>query len=284
MNAIDIENHPAVNNAIHMRTISRPLNKIGITYFSHVRQYKDGRFAGLASSPEFSVHYLKNQYYNVDLHTVSNKYGDLVIWDHLERAGLSKKMHAEAAAFGVKHTFSIIEKTLTYTDVYHFATDVNDTYINQIYLTKLHYLKQFISHYKDMLNQDPALLSMFNSHILRINTQIAGYRLKDEESLLNYLNEPLISLDNPTNQMVLECRNPITLIHYETQRHITLTLQQSKCLFGILQGKTAKEIGKLVNLSYRTVEHYLERVRFYLGCKSNKEVLIRYANQISHWL
>src|SRR5204862_596476 len=132
MRAVKIENHPAVNNAVHLRTMSRPLNKIGITYFSHVRQYGDGRFAGLASSPEFTAHYLENQYYNVDLHTVNNKYGDIVIWDHLERVGLSKKMHDEASAFGVKHTFSIIEKNPTYTDVFHFAADVNDVYINQV--------------------------------------------------------------------------------------------------------------------------------------------------------
>lgn len=284
MKAVKIENHPAVDNAIHLRTLSRPLNKIGITYFSHVRQYNDGRFAGLASSPEFSAHYLENQYFNVDLHTVSNKHGDLVIWDHLERVGPSKKMHDEASAFGVKHTFSIIEINPHYSEVFHFAADVNDPYINQVYLAKLQYLKQFILNYKDTLSQDSTLLSMFDTHTHQINTKLAGYHIKDENNLVNYMNESVICLEHPGNRIALECHKPITLIHYQTQQHVTLTLQQSKCLQGILQGRTAKEIGKVVNLSNRTVEHYLERVRSYLGCRSNKELLIHYANQIPHWL
>jgi DNA-binding CsgD family transcriptional regulator len=58
--------------------------------------------------------------------------------------------------------------------------------------------------------------------------------------------------------------------------HETLTTRQLECLFYLLRGKTAKQIGNLLKISSRTVEHYIEGVKDAFGCVTKSD-LIDYA-------
>lgn len=71
------------------------------------------------------------------------------------------------------------------------------------------------------------------------------------------------------------------LIHKDSKIPIFLAKQQSVCLVLLMQGKSAKEIALAMGLSHRTVQHYVERVRYILGCSSNKELIIAYGNQVA---
>ena len=64
------------------------------------------------------------------------------------------------------------------------------------------------------------------------------------------------------------------------QKAIHLTDQQLECLFHLVKGKTIKKIAVAMNLSHRTVEHYLENVKAKLGCKT-REDLIEYALKLA---
>ncbi len=55
-----------------------------------------------------------------------------------------------------------------------------------------------------------------------------------------------------------------------------LSQRQQECLFFLLKGKTAKEIGKLLKLSSRTVESYIDHIKFKFNVSSKAE-LIDYA-------
>lgn len=70
------------------------------------------------------------------------------------------------------------------------------------------------------------------------------------------------------------------LIHKSLHVPIHLSPQQNKCLTYLMQGNSAKQIGTKMNISYRTVEHYLEKIRKILGCHSNKELVSCYYDQM----
>ena len=55
------------------------------------------------------------------------------------------------------------------------------------------------------------------------------------------------------------------------QQH--LSPQQFSCVYYLLQDKSNKEIAKLLELSPRTVEHYLEAARHKLECRSRLELV-----------
>lgn len=54
---------------------------------------------------------------------------------------------------------------------------------------------------------------------------------------------------------------------------IDLSQRQSECLFFLLRGKSAKSIAKLLNISYRTVESYIEDIKYRLACSSKSEII-----------
>jgi DNA-binding CsgD family transcriptional regulator len=72
----------------------------------------------------------------------------------------------------------------------------------------------------------------------------------------------------------------LKIFHRNLHVPLHLSSQQSRCLLLLAKGKSAKEIALEMKLSYRTVEHYLERIRKQLGCSSNKELIALYGDQL----
>jgi DNA-binding CsgD family transcriptional regulator len=52
-----------------------------------------------------------------------------------------------------------------------------------------------------------------------------------------------------------------------------LTLRQSECLFFISRGRTSKEIAKILNLSFRTVEYHIEELKNKFNCKTKGNLI-----------
>jgi|TARA_R110002126_G_scaffold1177_4_gene7011 DNA-binding CsgD family transcriptional regulator len=72
------------------------------------------------------------------------------------------------------------------------------------------------------------------------------------------------------------CNESIQYQFKDKQRNsfLTLTRQQSQCLYYLLQGKGAKEIARELQLSNRTVEHYVTDIRRKNGYASTKQLLV----------
>lgn len=73
----------------------------------------------------------------------------------------------------------------------------------------------------------------------------------------------------------------LRIIHKQSHVPIFLSHQQSICLSSLMQGKPIKKIALEMNLSRRTVEHYLEKIRKTLGCSSNMELIATYGDQVT---
>lgn len=57
------------------------------------------------------------------------------------------------------------------------------------------------------------------------------------------------------------------------QKAASLSARERDCLKYLLLGKTAKETGLLMKLSFRTVEYYFENIKDKLGCYSKRELI-----------
>ncbi|MEE9452620.1 MAG: LuxR C-terminal-related transcriptional regulator [Gammaproteobacteria bacterium] len=60
--------------------------------------------------------------------------------------------------------------------------------------------------------------------------------------------------------------------HYEGS---SLTKRQAECLFYLLRGMSCKSIAKTLGLSHRTIEGYVEIIKFKMGCHSKQELIER---------
>lgn len=55
--------------------------------------------------------------------------------------------------------------------------------------------------------------------------------------------------------------------------HYNLSLRESECLFYLLRGRTAKEIAKILAISPRTVEKYIETLKFKFSCQTKNNLV-----------
>jgi DNA-binding CsgD family transcriptional regulator len=117
---------------------------------------------------------------------------------------------------------------------------------------------------------------------------IAQYHQKGNDLILEAkANENRIKLPNTcefmnTGQWTdLENKESLfSLFHHELNLPINFPKQQARCLVLMVQGKSAKEIAKELNISFRTVEYYFDKTRKQLGCSSNKKLIALYGDQL----
>ena len=54
---------------------------------------------------------------------------------------------------------------------------------------------------------------------------------------------------------------------------LNLSVRESECLFYLIRGKTAKSIAAKLNLSVRTVESYIDYIKFKMGCYTKEDLI-----------
>lgn len=78
----------------------------------------------------------------------------------------------------------------------------------------------------------------------------------------------VIGTSVPFEQVFQDPSAPSALI-----RRFKLTQRQADCVSGLMKGMTIKEIAHQLQLSARTVEHYLEAVKLKLNCNSRSQII-----------
>lgn len=236
-----------------MSDLCRPLHRLNITYFSHVHIDNDNQFSALSNNPDFSKHYLLNEYYDADLHLAqTEQLGQFVIWDALEQNGKSAKLYQEASEFGVKHTFSLIEKGNTGTHYYHFATHLIGQSMNQVYLSHIDLLKMFILYFKDKVSQSKTLSQGYNMKF--------SVNMSASDDIEN-----TISLAKPINRS--DFLNEIPIKHYSPLNGLkSLSFREMQILAWLHYGKTADEIAIILNIAVITVKKHIVSIKNKTSC------------------
>lgn len=254
-----ISHHPVFLNAADFTDICQPLQKLGISYFGHAFIDHQGSFAATNNNAAFFEHYLKNQYYYADIHmaednTLNHQY---IIWDDIQLSGESEKMDMEGMEFGVKHTFTIIEKETNGTHYFHFASDCESRIINQVYLTHLDLLKTFILYYKEQIKSCRKLSNAYN----------IKFSLEENKSSYQVPAEILLPTEDARVEFLREIEKS------KGQSSAVFTQRQFDCLAYLAKGMTMKMIAKKLQLSPKTVEHYLYAIRDKMNCDSRVDMI-----------
>lgn len=255
------QNYQFLSRELHSEVtqICQPLKRLNISYFAHVRVDQEGNFAAFNSNPCFIEHYINNKYYNADIHQAKRKFDSFVIWDLIERRGKSEKMHSEAAEFGVRHTFTIIEKEKNYKNYFHFATHRFNPAINQVYLENFDLLKLFVLYAKQAINESKILSSIYDEKI-KID-QNSEYEINPKANLIA----------PETREIFLKELNINTInakIDTNTLQIPGISTRETDVLILLVNGFTAKYIADQLKISRRTVEHHIENMKSKLGVKN----------------
>ena len=60
-----------------------------------------------------------------------------------------------------------------------------------------------------------------------------------------------------------------------------LSKREKECVYYILRGMSAKEIGKVLNISHRTVETHIEHIKSKLSCQTRSQVVNKILGELS---
>lgn len=245
-----IKKHPALLYTQDIKDICKPLEHLNISYFSHVHVDINGKFSAISNNPLFHEHYLRKQYYNADIHMAQcDNLGKYVIWDHMKCSGQSEKLNQEASEFGVKHSFTLLEKNKDGNNYYHFATHLNDSSINEDYIRNMDLLKIFILHFNQSVSQSKNLHHAYDL-TFTIACNQAEFSLHSE--ILHQKQQRNLFLKNiKFNSLELEK---------------TLSLRELEVLTWLHQGKTLLQIAEILGITEITVKKHVANIKEKTKC------------------
>lgn len=256
-----ITDHPAIRYSQEMAAICRPLKKLDISYFAHVRITQGKKFSALASNPLFAEHYLRNQYYTADIHMIDEtKVGNYIVWDAIEFTGIGEKMCMEAHHFGIHNPFTIIHKNKDSIDYFHFANDSVSKHINQIYLANVDLLNRFIDYFKEAVKQSKLL-----SYAYQLTFDID----LPHKIVMTHFGDTSMVCDQA------EFFRDISVSKKLQIQNVSLSKRQSEILRLVVYGKTIKEISQTLGLSPRTTGHYFETIKTKFNVYTKSELIAK---------
>lgn len=242
--------------------ICKPLfDEFDITFFSQTRAFHDGQFTSLMNTTDLTEYYLDRKYpiYLSQGKGITLNTG-IYIAANLENP-FQQKMHQELKKiFNVDHMIHLIEKQNDYDDMYTFATTPeNYKMINQ-FINNLDIIKHFILYYKD---KSASLIKKTNK--VRYGSE--------------YFSSPTASTSGTTIQNKHNHKNclknmVIKKIHIPTQTgEVSISQREFDCLKYAVKNLTLKEIAKFLNLSPRTVETYVNNLKYKLKCDTRTQLI-----------
>lgn len=259
MNIYKLENF--IEHSGEIDNLCKPLYKLGITNFTQLRNYTNGEQIYLSNNSEWIEHYYKFELYKSSLFegNPSQYHSGIVLWP--QTCDLQVFVHAQQY-FDSYHGITIIEKNKNYSDFYFLSGPLKNYWLINFYLNNTQLLKNFINFYK---KEAAHIIDRSQSRPLQIKDR---YDFPRDLSLVQIMPEFLAN-------KITEVQQSFSSYHEQVEQNLfnTLSKKERLCLKYLLQGKTAKETGKIMSISHRTIETHHERIRVKTQCANKFEII-----------
>ena len=246
-----------------MKELCEPLKYLGLTHFGYLKFFKDGTYLKLGNDLRWIENYLKNnladktEAFAESLKLVPRFKLDHQIWPQSK----GQDCIAELYNFNICNGINFCYKSDDYIEVYYFATKKDNDQIINIYMNHLPCLQKFSLFFKDKAKD----LININDHN-KLACQDSNVSFFDAVSAQESISTPDINSfahDTKINRYFLNGK------YWDTY----LTKQEALCLKYLSIGRTTKEIGKIISLSSRTVESYIENIKLKLGVRNTSIII-----------
>lgn len=256
------DKHISVVQCNDVKEICEPLfAKTCVRYFYHTRYYNDGTCYSLDSNTEWYKYFYSKDYYPTldQLQKLPAIYYELFENYNSEGAAEARDQ------FKLDHFFAIYHVAPNYVDMFGMAADKDSRGVIDFYFKNLDILHQFIAYFKDRAqNLITAADKKENKLILPkfLNCSI-------QESS-GFLTEDIIQ---PDKEELRHCLLPKKCQVIFNNINSFISKRELECLYNLLQGKSAKESARILNLSHRTVETHLENIKARFGILNRSQII-----------
>lgn len=249
------DNHAFFELANDIKQLSEPLKKyLRVHYFAFKRTYDDGSKIYLFNRPDYYRHWFDQKYYligNREANPTSYENG-YHLWEHLPDP---YRLYDEGAdLFNIAHGLTVTRRHDGYCDFFFYGTTRENEDIKQAYVDRRDIFEKFGDYF---LDKSRSLI------------------LRAEQSKIILPFSPELKASRPAIQIEGFLRE----ISCEGNQLEILTQREVECACYVAQGKSYKEIARLLSLSPRTVEEHASNVRKKFGCR-NKSQLISHLSKL----
>ena len=260
MNVQDHVRRYTVDLSNRMNQICSPLkDQLGINYFTYHTLSSEGEYSVIVSNPEFAEYFTSNKFYYEDpfIRHPDNFHESAVLWKSYGSDRFKNDLlNSIKTEFNFDHGISLIRKSRNFgsdLEIFGFASPTNHQNASHYYLNHLEIFKGFCDHFtfeassilKKMSGNPIQLKDLIGDAFFEINP------IPKSVPYPTFLNSP----SHPPD--LISC----------------LSARERDCLLLYSRGKTASKTGKILNLSTRTVEHYMESVKNKLNCERKTDLL-----------
>jgi DNA-binding CsgD family transcriptional regulator len=244
---MDIKKTLAWDLALEVNEICQPMFKAyGLNYFHYSRLYPDGSAIYLDSDRLWTEHFCRQE------HPLAVSYmpeGGFI----LNENNTPPIILSDAKIFKHDHYFSICQYKKNYQEYTCLATESENLNIYHFYLHQQDALHQFLLYFKEKAHH--LIEQAEKQRIIFTQTQLnlADYQqAKTDDNPIQF---------RPKNYWISGNHGPVKI----SQREM-------RCIEPYIKGFSAKQIGRHLNLSHRTVETHIEHVKTKLGVSTRFEL------------
>ncbi len=257
MSIILNKNHIILTSTNEMHTICEPIKKFfGATYFSYVELYPPNiRIQLCMSSVDWVEFYYKNfpKYFKKTEEDEDDESG-LFTWDMVPSR---KLVNADMRNyFNIANGVILVREKGDHCESFFFAGTSDNYRAQHLFVNNQDLLERFASYFKEK----------------------AAHLIKEAKKQPIIMPPPYPSLHLP-NKMDSSSYSKDVFIEdtrvtsADQTTGINLSAREKECLHLYVRGKTAKEIGKALHLSNRTIENYLQNIKLKLGLSSKSQLI-----------
>jgi DNA-binding CsgD family transcriptional regulator len=253
---------PYLRHAADIKTIVALWEKIGILGVFYTRIYPDGTCINLANNAGWTTLYfeqlLKGAYANKDVVDQCFANSGASLW----ALNLTNPIWQDGRHFSLGNGITISKDTEDFQEFIGFYAAADNNSINHFYINHLDKIKNMREHF---LSQASHLIKQAEKERLLLARPVFSPELNKQQAV-HYKKSIIPNDQSDKNTSVL----------------IDLPPQRRQCLTHLANGKSSKQIARTMNLSPRTVDHYLHILRQELGCRSSRELMTTYGAQLIH--
>lgn len=249
-----------------IQKICAPLSDyIGVSLIHYRRFYLGGGLISLFNHMDWmKISFEKKYWYSSVL---SNKLSSLLEKDSLyylwpEKPLTNDALYCELFDQNIWNGITIYKKNVDYIESYAFASTRNCVGVTGIYFSEIELLEHFISYFRS------SIVGLMGNTEKKIIIPCSLGLGKDSKSDKNDLRKKFI------NETAIK-----TFYLRHDGNDIKLTKRESECLALLSYGKQVKEVARLLKLSPRTVETYLNDVKWKTKCNTKSQAVLLYQQQ-----
>lgn len=245
-------NHLFLSSGAELDNLISPLKKYHINYFTYRKFYTDNSRIFLGTRPDWFETYFSLKYYAQGNTEASPQLyqQQAVLWSTLPNQSIFQAIRD----FGVGHGIYLINPHPDFCEFYAFATTPNHPEVVNFYLNNLDVLQNFSVYFKEQAG--PLLKKAEQQKIcLPYHQQgIEQYRMSDLKGNFKHPHQ------SASGSLIKE---------------LTVSQRQIDCINLLLTGATTKEIAIQLNLSYRTVDDYVNALKQKFHARNKSDLILK---------